>query len=220
MDFHEMSNPVFWKQNAHVPQFAHLIKTAIAYLQIPCNFFSIATNLTFPKKMFLSVLPYMGMADILLNGADPFEQIVNIPLTERRPYVNHVKSSENCFKEDIKRFYNFIHVYSPRTKGPRSPPLQNFDSSYSFITLIIHCKFHQLVFIIHWENDFLTFFPYKCMGHKFFLAVKRSKVNLRTLFEKLSRPWVIWTKLVDLEFPMLYTKIQLQSFLVLEKKIF
>ena len=156
----------------------------------------------------------MGMAVILLNGADPFEQIVNILSTERRPYVNHVKSSENCFKEeDIKRYYNFIHVYSPRTKGPRSLPLQNFESSYSFITLIIHCKFQQLVFIIHWENDFSTFSPYKCMRHKFVLAVKRSKVSLQTLYEKLSRSWVIWTNFVDLEFPMLYTKIQLQSFL-------
>ena len=100
----------------------------------------------------------MGMADILLNGADPFEQIINILSTERRPYVNHVKSSENRFKEeDIEKFYNFVHVNSPRTKGLRSPPLQNVDSSYSFITLIIHCKFQQLVFIIHWENDFSTF---------------------------------------------------------------
>ena len=75
------------------------------------------------EKIFLSVLPYMGMASILLNGADPFEQIVNILSTERRPYVNHVESSENCFKEeDIKRLYNFIHVYSPRTKDPRSLP--------------------------------------------------------------------------------------------------
>ena len=91
----------------------------------------------------------MGMAFILLNDADPFEQIVNILSTERRPYVNHVKSSENCFKVDIKRLYNFIHVYSPRTKDPRSLPLQNFDSSYSFITLITHCKFQHLVFIFH-----------------------------------------------------------------------
>ena len=92
----------------------------------------------------------MGMADILLNGADPFEQIINILSTERRPYVNHMKSSENRFKEeDIEIFYNFVHVNSPRTKGLRSPPLQNVDSSYSFMTLIIHCKFQQLVFIIH-----------------------------------------------------------------------
>ena len=27
------------KQEAHVPRFAHMIKTAIAYLQMPCNFF-------------------------------------------------------------------------------------------------------------------------------------------------------------------------------------
>ena len=141
------------------------------------------------EKKFLSVLPYMGMASILLNGADPFEQIVNILSTERRPCVNHVKSSENCFKEeDMKWLYNFIHIYNPRTKDPHSLPLQNFDSSYSFITLITHYKFQQLVFIFHWENRFSTFSPYKCMGHKFVLAVKRSKVNLRTLFGKLSRP--------------------------------
>ena len=154
----------------------------------------------------------MGMTHILLNGADPFEQIVNILSTERWPYVNQVKSSENCFKEkDIKRVYNFIHVYSPWTQGPHFPPLQNVDSSYSLITLIIHCKFQQLVFIIHWENDFSTSSPYKYMGHKFVLAVKRSKVNLQTLFEKVSRLWVIWTNLVDLEFLMLFTKMQLQK---------
>ena len=27
-------------------------------------------------------LPYTGMAAILLNGMDPFEQMINIPLTE------------------------------------------------------------------------------------------------------------------------------------------
>ena len=30
----------------------------------------------------LSVLPYMGMAAILFNGAQPFEQIINILWTE------------------------------------------------------------------------------------------------------------------------------------------
>ena len=67
----------------------------------------------------------MGMADILLNGADPFEQIINILSTERRPYVNHVKSSENCFKEeDIKRFYNFVHVQI--AEGQRAPVPHHF----------------------------------------------------------------------------------------------
>ena len=42
----------------------------------------------------------MGMAAILLNGVDPYEQIVNILSTERRLYVNHVKSNDNCFKEE------------------------------------------------------------------------------------------------------------------------
>ena len=31
---------------------------------------------------FLVFLPYMGMAAILFNDAEPFEQSVNIPLTE------------------------------------------------------------------------------------------------------------------------------------------
>ena len=52
------------------------------------------------EKRFSSVLPYMGMTVILSNGADTFEQIVNILSTERRPHVNYVKSSENCFKEE------------------------------------------------------------------------------------------------------------------------
>ena len=56
----------------------------------------------FWRRRFLSVLPYMGMAVILLNGAEPFKHTVNIldPID-----VNYVKSSENCSscfrKEDI-----------------------------------------------------------------------------------------------------------------------
>ena len=34
------------------------------------------------EKKFVSILPYMGMAAILVNGAEPFEQIVNILSTE------------------------------------------------------------------------------------------------------------------------------------------
>ena len=47
----------------------------------------------------------MDMVAILLNGTEPFEQIVNILLTEGPIYVNNVKSSENCsiciMEEDI-----------------------------------------------------------------------------------------------------------------------
>ena len=66
----------------------------------------------------------MGMAAILLNGAEPFEQIVNYPFFNRMPYENYiwyVKSSENCSsclrEEDILRFYNFIQVYSTRARA-------------------------------------------------------------------------------------------------------
>ena len=47
-------------------------------------------------------------------------------------------------------------------------------------------------------------------GHKADLDVKRSKVNLRLLLEKKKKKK---KNLVELEFPMLYTKIQPQSFL-------
>ena len=54
----------------------------------------------------------MGMTAIFFNAAKPFEQIVNIPLTEDPMWTNcqysfdrrpHVKSGENCsssFKEE------------------------------------------------------------------------------------------------------------------------
>ena len=44
-------------------------------------------------------LPYLGMAAILFNDAEPFEQSVNIPSTEGP----HVKSGANCssgFREE------------------------------------------------------------------------------------------------------------------------
>ena len=46
----------------------------------------------------------MGMAVILFNGAEPFEQIVNIPLTEG-PIWNLAKTGRS-FKDFI--FYTFI----------------------------------------------------------------------------------------------------------------
>ena len=38
--------------------------------------------LGFGEEDFKCFLPYMGMVAILFNGAEPFEQIANTPLTE------------------------------------------------------------------------------------------------------------------------------------------
>ena len=45
------------------------------------------------EEDFYVFLPYMGMAAILFNGAEPFEHIVNIPSTEG-PTWNLVKISQ------------------------------------------------------------------------------------------------------------------------------
>ena len=56
-------------------------------------------------------LPYMVMAAIVFNGAEPFEQIVNIPLSDG-PMSNLVKigqvvSEKKTFK-DLMVFYMYI----------------------------------------------------------------------------------------------------------------
>ena len=69
---------------------------------------------------------------------------------------------------------------------------------------MIHCQFQPLIFNTFWENDFSTFYPYKCKGMQIWLYCKKVKGQPRI---------VIWINLVDLESQMLDTKIQLQSFL-------
>ena len=44
--------------------------------------FSHKAFLVLEKKIFKYFLPHMGMAAILFNGAEPFEQILNTPSTE------------------------------------------------------------------------------------------------------------------------------------------
>ena len=68
----------------------------------------------------------MGMAAILFNDAEPFEQSVNIPLTED-PMWNLVKIG--WVVSEKKTFKNFMDLYLYITQGqgqitPREP---NFD---------------------------------------------------------------------------------------------
>ena len=64
----------------------------------------------------------MDMTSILLNGEDPFEQIVNILSTERRPYVNHVKSVKSVkivSKKKTLKDYTILYIYI--AQGQRTP---------------------------------------------------------------------------------------------------
>ena len=66
----------------------------------------------------------MGMADILLNDAETFEQTDN--LFNRKPNVKSGGNWSSYFrKEDISRFLDFIHVYSPGA-GADNPEEQKF----------------------------------------------------------------------------------------------
>ena len=66
----------------------------------------------------------MGMAAILLAGAEPFEQIVNIPSTEG-PMQNMVKIGQAVPEKTFIRFHDFIPVYSPgaRADNPQGTKL-------------------------------------------------------------------------------------------------
>ena len=75
-------------------------------------------------------------------------------------------------------------------KGQRQITLrrQNFDLAKCFTTLFTHCKFKPLIFTTPSENDFSTNPHTNAWGRKFELAIKRSTVNLRSLFEQICRP--------------------------------
>ena len=64
--------------------------------------------LSIGEKDFQVFLPYMGMAAILFNDAEPFEQSVNIPLTEG-PMWNLVKIGQVVSEK--KTFKDFMVLY-------------------------------------------------------------------------------------------------------------
>ena len=74
--------------------------------------------LVLEKKIF-SVLSYIGMAAVLFVGAEPFEYIGNIILTDVKIWWKFLKRFKR--REDIKKLHTFVHVYSPgaRENNPR-----------------------------------------------------------------------------------------------------
>ena len=68
----------------------------------------------------------MGMAAIMFNGAEAFEQILN-NLSTAGPLWNLVKIyCSSSFKEEIWKLHNFIHVYRSGTQADNPQGGQNF----------------------------------------------------------------------------------------------
>ena len=62
----------------------------------------------------------MGMAAILLNGAEPFEQIGSTPLTES-PMWNLVKSAQAVSEKKAFKNYTMLYMYIAQGQGQITP---------------------------------------------------------------------------------------------------
>ena len=69
--------------------------------------------------------PFMGMVSILLNGMEPFEQILNI-LSIESPMRNQVKIVQVVSEKTFKN-YTILYKYIPKEQGQITPRGQNFD---------------------------------------------------------------------------------------------
>ena len=57
----------------------------------------------------------MGMAAILFNGAEPFEQIVNIPSTEG--HIWNMVTIDDAVSEKTLKDFTILYVYIAQGKG-------------------------------------------------------------------------------------------------------
>ena len=62
----------------------------------------------------------MGMAGILFNGAEPFEQIVNIPLTEG-PMWNLKKMDQVVSEKKMFKDFMILYLYIAQGQGQITP---------------------------------------------------------------------------------------------------
>ena len=72
------------------------------------------------------MLPYIGMAATLFNGAEPFEQIVNILSTEG-PMWNLEKTVQVVSEKKTFKDFTILYMYIAQGQGQIAP--KNFDSS-------------------------------------------------------------------------------------------
>ena len=103
----------------------------------------------------------MVMTAILFNGAEPFEQIVNIFLIEG-PMWNLVKNVQAVSEKKTLKDFTILHMYKTQGQGQTAPKI--LTAAKQFTILIRRCEFQPLVFIIHWENIFFNIFPIQMYG--------------------------------------------------------
>ena len=92
-------------------------------------------------------------------------------------------------------------MYIAQGQGQITPKILMIPKQFYFFNHTLQVSAISLK--TNWENDFSTFSPYKC---------KREQIWPRHKKVKGQSTVIIWTNLVDLESPMLCTKIQPQSF--------
>ena len=86
------------------------------------------------------ILPYIDMVTILLNGAEPFEQIGNTLSTERHMW-NLVKIAQAVSQKTFKN-YTILYMYIAEGQEQITPRGQNLIITKCFTrTSITHCKF-------------------------------------------------------------------------------
>ena len=111
----------------------------------------------------------MGMAAILFNDAEPFEQSVNIPSTVG-PVWNNGENWSSGFRED----FMVLYLYTAKEQGQITPRGQSREARADnpqwakfwsllkrFTTFIIHCKFQPLVLNTYWKKKMVfQLFPH------------------------------------------------------------
>ena len=125
----------------------------------------------------------MGMAAILFNSAEPFEQIVNTLSTEG-PTWNLVKIAQAVSEKKTFKNHTILYMCIAQGQGQITPMgLKSYIVSFS------HYSF------IYFEKMNFQHFPHiNVQGRKFNLAVKKAE----------GQPTVIiWINLVDVESLML-----------------
>ena len=94
------------------------------------------------------------MAAILFNDVEPFEQIINIPLTEG-PLWNLVKIDTMLSEKKTVKEYTILYMYVAQGQWwitPEDKILTRLLLLKGFTSLLIRCKFQPLVFNTFWER--------------------------------------------------------------------
>ena len=83
------------------------------------------------RRRLLSVLPYLSMAAILFNGAEPFEQIVNILSTEG-PMWDLVKIVQAVSEKKTFKDFTILYLLKAQGQGQITPKILTVAEQFYF----------------------------------------------------------------------------------------